>query len=116
MNREKYELISFSDFTGTIIMITIDATALKSNEIEEVRCMFQDEVNRRKELDEWNNKYKEQLETLGNDYHNVNGNYNPKDEEVTVLAPPLAKNELLCLTEEKIMRDICNTHFKYKHG
>jgi len=114
MNHEKYELISFSDFNGTIIMITIDAVLLKPNEIEEVRYMFENEVNRQKELDDWNNKYKELLGTMGES--NMDDNYNPKNEDVSVKGSVSTKNDILALTQEQIMRQICKENFKYERN
>lgn len=114
MDREKYELISFSDFAGTIIMITVDATPLKSNEIENVRHMFRDEVDRRKELDEWNDKYKERFGTMGE--NNVDDDYSPREDEVPIPGAIPTKNDILGMTQEQISRRICEENFKYKRA
>jgi hypothetical protein len=60
LNYNKNELIGFSDSNGMIWMITISATILEKNKIEEVGNIFQKEIDRRRELDAWNIKYKEE--------------------------------------------------------
>lgn len=47
-------------------MISVDTIKLKPNECQEVGRVFQKEVDRRRELDAWNEKYKEEFETKGN--------------------------------------------------
>jgi len=64
MNYKKNELISFSDSTGAIMMITTDVPIMEPNTIEEVGRVFQKEVIWRKELDAWNSKYKEEFGSM----------------------------------------------------
>lgn len=64
MNYKKNELISFSDSTGTIMIITTDVPVVEPNIIEEVGRVFQKEVIWRKELDVWNSKYKEEFRSI----------------------------------------------------
>ncbi|XP_025202203.1 uncharacterized protein LOC112599497 [Melanaphis sacchari] len=64
LNYKKKELISFSDSTGTIMMMTIDAAKMEPNIIEEVGRVLQKEVIWRKELDVWNSKYREEFRSM----------------------------------------------------
>eukprot|EP00102_Acyrthosiphon_pisum_P020917 XP_016658127.1 PREDICTED: uncharacterized protein LOC100571197 [Acyrthosiphon pisum] len=64
MNYKKNELISFSDSTGAIMMITTDVPVMEPNTIEEVGRVFEKEVIWRKELDGWNSKYKEEFRAM----------------------------------------------------
>jgi len=64
MNYKKNELISFSDSTGAIMMITTDVPVMEPNTIEEVGLVFEKEVIWRKELDAWNSKYKEEFRSM----------------------------------------------------
>lgn len=64
MNYKKNELISFSDSTGAIMMITTDVPVMEPNTIEEVGRVFQKEVIWRKELDAWNSKYIEEFRSM----------------------------------------------------
>jgi len=64
MNYKENELISFSDSTGAIMMITTDVPVVEPNTIEEVGRVFQKEVIWRKELDVWNSKYKEEFRSM----------------------------------------------------
>jgi len=84
---------------------------LKSNEIEDVRNMFRNEVNRRKELDEWNDKYKERFGAMGE--NNVDDNYSPRDDELSTPDTIPTKNDMLGMTQEQISRRICEENFKY---
>lgn len=58
MDCGRNELIGFSDSVGTVRMVTVNATVPGPGEVERVGHMFQKEVDRRRELDAWNDKYK----------------------------------------------------------
>jgi len=106
MDQDKYELISFSDSAGKIMMFTIDTTAMKPSEIEEVGRMFQKEVDRRRELDAWNDTYKEQFKPTIENYVD---DYDSTEEQVPT------ENNNQNLTAEQIKRKTCNKNFKYEH-
>lgn len=61
IDQGKTELISFSDSSGIIMIITVDSVTLEPNESEEVGRVFHKEVDRRRELDAWNKMYKEEF-------------------------------------------------------
>ncbi|CAH1731486.1 unnamed protein product [Aphis gossypii] len=71
LNYKKNELISFSDASGTIMMMTTDAVVMESNTIEEVGRVFQKEVVWRKELDAWNSKCKEEFRSMAENDENI---------------------------------------------
>lgn len=64
-------MISFSDASGTIMMMTTDAVVMESNTIEEVGRVFQKEVVWRKELDAWNSKCKEEFRSMAEHDENI---------------------------------------------
>lgn len=108
MDQNKNELISFSDSAGTIMMVTIDVVAMKPKDMEDAENVFMNEVNLRKELDAWNEKYREQFGTMGE--NNVD-DYKSTDRKPPTIAiesaPPI-------LTAEQIKRKLCDETFKYK--
>lgn len=86
------------------MMITIDTTALKPSEIEEVGRMFQKEVDRRRELDAWNDTYREQFKSTR---ENDADDYDSTEEQVPT------QNDDQNLTAEQIKRKTRNENLKY---
>lgn len=111
MDYRKNELICFSDSAGTIMVITMDAVAPKADEIREVGRMFQKEVDRRRELDEWNEKYKIRFGSIGennvDDYNLIENPATIPTSEISTAAQPGPT-----LTQEQIRRKICDETFK----
>lgn len=106
----KNELICFSDSAGMIMAVTVDAAVPGPGEVQEVGRVFQKEVDWRTELDEWNDKYKAQFGSIGE--NNVD-DYSP----AAVSAPNADKAAALqqprpTLTQEQIKRKICDETFK----
>ncbi|XP_060848211.1 dynein axonemal intermediate chain 3-like isoform X2 [Rhopalosiphum padi] len=99
LNYKKNELISFSDSTGTIMMITTDAVVMEPNTIEEVGRVFQKEVIWRKELDAWNSKYKEEFRSIaendedGRDYKAIKS-YKPNSVHSDNIQPTLSQEQI----------------------
>lgn len=91
-------------------MVTIDVVAMKSKDIEDVECVFTNEVNLRKELDAWNEKYREQFGTMGE--NNVD-DYKSTDKKQPLTTIPIESAPPI-LTPEQIKRKICDETFKYK--
>lgn len=110
INYKKNELISFSDSTGTIMMIVTDVPVVEQNTIEEVGRVFQKEVIWRKELDAWNSKYKEEFRSMiKNDVDSQDNmpikSYVPNSVHSDNLQPTLS--------QEQIKRKIWDETFKY---
>lgn len=110
MDQNKNELISFSDSTGTIMMITIDVVVMKPKDIEDVKSVFTNEVNLRKELDAWNEKYREQFGTMGE--NNID-DYKLSEQKPSVVTIPVESAPPI-LTPDQIKRKLCDETFKYK--
>lgn len=110
INYKKNELISFSDSTGTIMMIITDVPVMEQNTIEEVGRVFQKEVIWRKELDAWNSKYTEEFRsTIKNDVDSQD------NREIKSYVPNSVHSDNLqqTLSQEQIKRKIWDETFKY---
>lgn len=108
LDQNKNELISFSDSAGTIMMVTIDVVALKPKDIEDIENVFTNEVELRKELDAWNEKYKEQFGSIGE--NNVDEyKTNEKKPPISTISIELFQP---ALTPKQIKRKICDETFK----
>jgi len=68
--------------------------------------MFQKEVDRRRELDAWNDTYREQFKSTRK---NDEDDYNSTEEQVP------AENDNQHLTVEQIKRKTRNENFKYEY-
>lgn len=109
MNYKKNELISFSDSTGTIMMITTDVPVMEPNTIEEVGRVFQKEVIWRKELDAWNSKYKEEFKSMR---ENDVGSQDYREIKSHVSNSAHSDNSQPMLSQEQIKRKIWDETFK----
>lgn len=108
MNYNKHELISFSDSTGAIMMVTVDAIILEQSEIEDIGRVFQKEVDWRKELDAWNEKYKLEYGSIGE--NNMDDrSYRPSEIPTMV---QMEKRQSTTMTQEQIKRQVCEETFR----
>jgi len=94
--------------------ITVNTTVvLRSDEIEEIGHMFQKEVNWRKELDEWNERYKAQFGSIGENYVDDNDQIEKLPEVQTAeIIMEIAQPPQPTLTQDQIRRKICDETFK----
>lgn len=104
MDYEKNELISFSDSNGTVILATTDTVALEPSEIENIGKIFRKEVDRRNEMDAWNDKYKELFGSIGE--NNID-EYDPTTEKISPISFEVKSVEPT-LTPGQIKRKICD--------
>jgi len=110
MNYKKNRIICFSDSAGTVMVMTIRASILKPNEIEEVRNQFQKELDWLTELDDWNDKYKKEFGPLGeydvddHDYKAMQSDEQPLAVESEFIQP--------ILSQDQIKKTICDETFK----
>lgn len=91
-----------------IWMITIGATVLEKDQIEEVGRTFQKEIDRRRELDEWNLKYKE---TYGTIEDKMNGSRFEPTEQYRQI-PVETEDEKPVLKSKQLKGQICDETFK----
>lgn len=110
MNYKRNRIICFSDSAGTVMVMTIRASILKPNEIEEVRSQFQKEIDWLTELDDWNDKYKKEFGPLGeydvddHDYKSTQSDEQPHAVENEFIQP--------ILSQDQIKKTICDETFK----
>lgn len=109
LNYKKNELISFSDSNGMIWMITVGATVLEKNQIEEVGRIFQKEIDRRRELDAWNVKYKEAHGPIGE--MDLDDSHCESTEPYGQI-PAENEEEKQVSKSKQIKRQICDETFK----
>lgn len=91
------------------MMITVNAIVLEPDEIEEVGRVFQKEVDRRKELDAWNDKYKEEFGSIG---ENNMDDRDYKSNDIQIPVSVQIENPPQTLTPEQIKKKICDDTFK----
>lgn len=110
MNYKKNRIICFSDSAGTVMVMTIRATILKPNEIEEVGSRFQKELDWLTELDDWNDMYKRIFGPLG-EYDVDDHDYKAmqSDEELHAVESELIQP---ILSQNQIKKTICDETFK----
>lgn len=117
LDYRKNELICFSDSAGTIMAIAVDAAAPGPGEVLEVGRVFQKEVDWRTELDEWNDKYKAQFGSIGE--NNVDDYIPAAAAAVSTLdakeaaAAAAVQRPRPTLTHDQIKRKICDETFKW---
>lgn len=90
-------------------MITVEAMSVKSTDIEEVGHVFQREVDWRRELDVWNEKYKERFGSL--DEKNIDDNKSTKKLQIPASVSTQDGRTTVTLTQMK--RKIYDETFKY---
>lgn len=108
MNYKKNRIICFSDSAGTVMVMTVRASVLKPNEIEQLGLLFQKELDWLTGLDAWNDRYKKEFGPSGEydvddhdyksmqlDEHEVNGEF----------IQPI-------LSQDQIKKTICDETFK----
>lgn len=98
-------LICFSDSAGTIMAITVDAPAPGPDEVQDAGRAFQDEVDRRRELDEWNDKYRTRFGLIGEN--------NVDDYDPAAAAAATATDGAGPFTQEQIRRKVCDETFRW---
>ncbi|XP_050436301.1 uncharacterized protein LOC126843044 [Adelges cooleyi] len=104
----KNEFIGFADFAGTVRLFSMNANVSDLRKIKEVGHLFHKESERRRELDLWNERYKEQFGSKGeNDFDDC--------ESVEIRKPPTVHIEKQSeqLTSEQTKRKICVETFKW---
>lgn len=89
-------------------MITMEAILLEQNEIEDIGRVFQKEVDWRKELDAWNEKYKIEYGSIGEnnmDDRNFKSTEMPNWNQTE-------KHRSTTMTQEQINRQVCDETFR----
>jgi hypothetical protein len=110
VNYKKNRIICFSDSAGTVMIMTIRATILKSNEIEEVGSIFQEECDWLRELDAWNEKYKAEFGVSGeNDVDDHDYKSIQSFEKLHVVE---SEHIQPMLSQDQVKKAICNETFK----
>jgi len=110
MNYKKNRIICFSDSAGTVMVMTIRASILKPNEIEEIQRQFQKELDWLTGLDAWNDMYKKEFGPLGeydvddHDYKSMQSDEHLHAVESEFIQP--------ILSQDQIKKTICNETFK----
>jgi len=110
MNYKKNRIICFSDSAGTVMVMTIRASILKPNEIEEIGRLFQKELDWLTGLDAWNDMYKKQFGLSGEndvddyDYKSMQSDDHLREVDNKVIQP--------ILSQDQIKRTICDETFK----
>ncbi|XP_029341055.1 uncharacterized protein LOC107882537 [Acyrthosiphon pisum] len=111
MNYKKNRIICFSDSAGTVMVMTIRASILKPNEIEEIGSRFQKELDWLTGLDDWNDMYKREFGPLGeydlddHDYKAMQSDEQPHAVERELIQP--------ILSQDQIKKTICDETFNW---
>lgn len=88
-------------------MVSVDAAVLEPNEIEKIACVFQKEVDWRRDLDAWNDKYKELFGSVEN---KNGGDCKTTEKEVSTMIP--VEEIQLNSASGQTKRKICDETFK----
>ncbi|XP_050527751.1 uncharacterized protein LOC126897863 isoform X2 [Daktulosphaira vitifoliae] len=105
----KNEVICFADSFGALQLYSMEVGENDPNEIDEVDALFKKEIERKKELNNWNEKYKEIFGILGE--NNVDEFQSVETQMSSTLEPIEEKSETV--TSEQNKRKICNEAFTW---
>jgi len=113
MNYKKNRIICFSDSAGTVMVMTIRASILKPNEIEEVRRQFQKELDWLTGLDTWNDMYKKEFGPSGEyDVDDYDYKTMQSDEHLHTVESEFIQPIVSTLSQDQIKKTICDETFK----